>query len=124
MNVPLFVALLLLAFLCALQAMVAAGKPVGEYVWGGQRRRHGGGVRKAAGLSIGFYLLAAGVLLSRAGALPGGDSWVIVTLGWVLFVYGAVKVISNAMSPSRRQRRLMVPFSVILMLSVLAIVTG
>lgn len=124
MNVPLFVALLLLAFLGVLQAMVAAGRPVGEYLWGGQRRLHGDGVRRAAGLSVGLYLLAGCVLLSRSGVLPGGESWVVVTLGWVLFVYGAVKVISNAMAPSRRQRRLMVPFSVLLMLSVLAIIAG
>lgn len=120
----LCVALLMLTFLGGLQAMVAAGKPVGEYTWGGERRLHGDGVRKAARLSIGVYVVTALVLLSRAGVLPGGESWLVGTLAWVVFAYGAVKVVALAMSRSRRQRRLMVPLSVVMMLAVLFIATG
>lgn len=119
----LCVALVMLAFLGTLQGMLAAGAPVGEYLWGGQRRHHGDGIKQAAKLSILVYLGAALVLLARAGVLPGGQSLPVVVLAWGVFGYGAIKVISNAMSRSRRQRRLMVPFSVVLMLAVLAIAT-
>lgn len=119
----LCVALIMLACLCVLQGLLAAGAPVGEYLWGGQRRYHGEGIRRAAKLSILVYLGAAAVLLARAGVLPGQESLPVIVLGWAVFAYAAIKVISNAMSGSRRQRRLMVPFSVVLMLAVLAIAT-
>jgi hypothetical protein len=119
--VPLAVALLLLCLLASMQAMVALGQPVGEYLWGGRERLPKASVRKAARWAIVLYAATAVILLSRAEVLPGHDSPVIRGLAWIVFAYGAIQVVVNAMSSSRRQRKLMVPVSTVLMLCVLLI---
>ncbi len=124
LALSLTVAMLLLAALAVLQVMVALGMPVGEYAWGGDRRVHGDGVRKAARAAVPVYVLVAAILLARGGVLPGRESTLVWALAWLVCVYGAVKVVAIAMSRSRRQRRLMVPVSVLLMLSVLAIASS
>ena len=104
-----------------MQAMVALGQPVGEYLWGGRERLPKASVRKAARWAILLYAATAVILLSRAEVLPGHDSPVIRGLAWIVFAYGAIQVVVNAMSSSRRQRKLMVPVSTVLMLCVLLI---
>ncbi|RXW33031.1 hypothetical protein [Propioniciclava flava] len=119
--VPVIVALALLTLLATLQALLALGQPVGEYLWGGRHRCATPRLRQVARWAVLAYAVAALVLLSRADLLPGHDAPFIRALAWIVFAYGACQVILNAMSSSRRQRKLMMPVSTVLMLSVLLI---
>ncbi|MGU3643667.1 hypothetical protein ACLBXX_01765 [Microbacterium sp. C23T] len=115
------IACLVLGGLAVLQICVAAGAPWGRLVWGGAHRVLPRGLRIASAASVLLYAGFAGVLLSRAGMLPGGDSIAVRILTWVLFAYFAVGVVMNAVSRSRAERLTMTPVCLVLAASTLAI---
>ncbi|PSK93694.1 hypothetical protein CLV63_116101 [Murinocardiopsis flavida] len=115
------VALAVLIGLAVMQVLIIAGRPVGEYAWGGQHRVATPRLRRAAAAAIVLYVGFALLLMSRAGVLPGGSTGVIVVATWVLFAYCAVAIVPNSISRSRRERLVQTPVSIVLAFSVLVI---
>lgn len=115
------VAVGLLGALAVLQIALAAGKPWGRLAWGGAHRVLPRRLRAASVASVVLYSLFALLLLSRAGAVPGGGSSVIAVLTWMLLGYFVLGIGMNAISRSRAERWTMTPVCVMLALMTLVI---
>jgi hypothetical protein len=103
-----------LAGLAVVQVGAAAGAPWGHLVWGGGHRALPPRLRVGSMLSVVLYAGFAGVLLSSAGIVPGGDTFAIRVLTWVLFAYFVVGIGINAISRSRAERLTMTPTCTVL----------
>lgn len=117
----LTIALVLLAALAALQVLAAFGMPLGHFVWGGQHRVLPTRLRIGSAVSVVLYAAMAALLLSRAGATPGGDSTFVLVATWVLFGYFALGILMNAISRSRPERFTMTPVVIMLAAATLII---
>ncbi|WP_293781469.1 hypothetical protein [uncultured Aeromicrobium sp.] len=115
------IACTVLGALLVVQICVAAGAPWGRLVWGGQHRVLPNGLRVGSALSVPLYAGFAGVLLSRAGLLPGGNSLPIPILTWVLCAYFAVGIAMNGISRSRAERFTMTPACAVLAAATLVV---
>ncbi|WP_382306546.1 hypothetical protein [Herbiconiux sp. UC225_62] len=108
------VALGTLLALGVLQGLGAAGRPVGDLLWGGRHRVLPRRLRNGSVIAIALYAAFAVILLSRSGAIPGGDVVVVRVLTWVLAAYFVVGIAMNAVSRSPAERRVMIPVCVVL----------
>lgn len=122
--VAAIVATVVLAALAVLQAGVAAGAPLGRFVWGGQHRILPGRLRAGSAVSVVLYAGFALLLLSRAGLLPGNRAGFVVVAAWVLFAYFSLGILANLASRSRPERWTMTPVSVLLAISALIVATS
>jgi len=113
-TIAAIIATVILAALAVLQASVAAGAPLGRFVWGGQHRTLPSRLRFGSAVSVLLYLGFSIVLLSRAGILPGGDTGFVIVAAWVLFAYLALGIVGNLASRSPSERWTMVPASIVL----------
>lgn len=110
MNVNFFayLAVFILALLAVLQLLLAAGRPLGRFAWGGQHEVLPSNLRAGSIISVILYALFALVILQHAGvlalpfALPGFAIW-------GLAAYFTLGVFMNAISPSRPERNVMTP---------------
>jgi hypothetical protein len=102
-------AAVILAALAVLQVCVACGAPFGRLVWGGAHRVLPRRLRMASALSVLLYAAFAGVLLARAGVLPGGDTVFVSIASWVLVGYFTLGVFMNLISRSPAERWTMTP---------------
>ncbi|MFC8043467.1 hypothetical protein [Nocardia sp. NPDC057353] len=82
-TVAAVVAALTLAGIAVLQALAAAGRPVGRFVWGGQHEVLPPNLRIGSALSIVLYAGFAALLFSRAGVLPGGTTPFVEVATWI-----------------------------------------
>lgn len=108
------VALGVLLALGVLQALGAAGKPVGNALWGGQHRVLPRRLRIGSIIAIGLYAVFAAIVLTRNGVFSGGDTVLVRVLTWVLAGYFVLGIVTNAVSRSPIERRVMTPTCVIL----------
>lgn len=74
----LIVALALFAALTVLQSLIAVGMPLGRLVWGGKHRVLPRRLRIGSLITVLAYLAFVALLMSRAGALPGGRGVAVV----------------------------------------------
>ncbi|WP_413317698.1 hypothetical protein AA0Z99_12085 [Agrococcus sp. 1P02AA] len=118
------VASIVLAGLAGLQVLAAAGRPVGRFVWGGQHRVLPRALRIGSAVSIVLYAAFAAVLLSRAGALPGGGAPFVEVATWVLVAYFGIGIVMNAISRSRAERAAMTPACAVLAVAALVVALG
>jgi hypothetical protein len=96
---------MILLGLSGLQALLAVGRPLGRFAWGGAHEVLPPGLRVASALSIALYAAIAVVLLDAADVadtLRGGWTG---TAAWVLAGLFLVAVVMNAASGSRDERR-------------------
>lgn len=107
------VMVLVLAALAVLQALVAAGRPYGRLVWGGQHETLPRNLRIGSVISIGLYVVLGLVAVARAGAF-GEAGTVVVIAAWVLAGYFALGILMNGISRSRLERAVMTPVCVVL----------
>jgi len=112
--VAAIVATVILLGLAVLQASVAAGAPLGRFVWGGQHQTLPTRLRIGSAVSVLLYVGFALVLLSRAGLFPGGDTGFVVVTTWVLFAYLTLGILGNLASRSKVERWTMAPTSAVL----------
>jgi hypothetical protein len=114
-------ACLLLAGVAVLQVLLAAGRPLGRFAWGGQHEVLPQTLRIASAASVVVYLGLAAVLLQAAGVLQvlAGD----VPQGaiWGLTAFFGLGVVMNGVSRSRPERLVMTPVVLVLALCCLAI---
>jgi hypothetical protein len=99
----------LLAGLAVFQLLLAAGRPLGRFAWGGQHEVLPRGLRIASAISVVVYAVIAW-LLGRAAADPtGAGPW-----PWILTGYFALGVLMNGLSRSRPERLVMTPIALVL----------
>ena len=113
-GVAATVATFVLATLALLQAGVAAGAPLGRFVWGGQHRTLPLRLRVGSAVSVPLYAGFALILLSRAGVLPAGDTGFVVVAAWVLVIFFTLGIFGNLASRSKAERQTMAPTSGVL----------
>ena len=104
----------LLGGLAVLQLLLVAGAPLGRFAWGGAHVVLPRTLRIGSAVSVALYAVFALLMLQAAGALavlPRGLAGVGI---WVVTVWLAVGIGMNAVSPSRAERLLMTPTSVVL----------
>ena len=111
---------LILAALAVFQGLLIAGRPLGEYAWGGQHRVLPRRLRIGSVVSIVLYALFAVVALAKAGVLQLLPGTPVVDIAmWVIAGYLVLGVPLNAISLSRKERSVMTP--VVLVLAGIAI---
>jgi hypothetical protein len=118
------VALALLAALAVFQGLLAAGRPLGRFAWGGQHEVLPPGLRIGSVVSIALYAAFAVLLLQAAGVispLPDGVADVAI---WVLTGYFVLGIAMNAISRSRPERLTMTPVVALLAGSCLVLALG
>lgn len=113
-------ACVMLAGLAVFQGLLAAGRPLGRFAWGGQHRVLPTGLRIGSAISIAIYLVIALVVLAAARP-PTGTADVAI---WVLTGYFALGVVMNAASRSRSERLVMTPLVLVLGLCCLVVALG
>jgi hypothetical protein len=119
------VATTVLASLAVLQALVAAGRPYGRFVWGGRHDTLPRGLRIASAVSIALYAAMVAVLIARAAedAADEGSSFVRVAT-WAIAGYCVLGIPLNAASRSRAERTVMTPTTVVLAACALVLATS
>lgn len=116
-------ATMLLAGLGVLQVLVAAGRPYGRLVWGGQHEVLPRRFRIGSAVAVVLYALFAWVLLARADIVAGPPG-VVGTAAWVLVAYFAFGIALNAISRSRAERIVMTPTCLVLTACALLVATS
>jgi len=122
-TAAVIIATTVLAALSVLQGLVAAGRPYGRFVWGGQHETLPRRLRLGSVVSIVVYLAMAVVLVVRAADEAGSNSFVS-TATWVLVAYFVLGIAVNAASRSRAERLVMTPTCAVLAVCALVIATG
>ena len=107
------VMVLVLVGLAVLQVLVAAGRPYGRLVWGGQHETLPRRLRIGSIISVGVYVVFGLIAVARAGAF-GEPGPVVVVAAWVLAGYFALAILVNGISRSRLERAVMTPVCVVL----------
>jgi hypothetical protein len=109
------VAALGFVLVASFQAALALGAPWGKAAWGGAHERLPMGLRIASGFAVVVWLLAALVVLTRAG-----HDWSPLPIGvarwgtWVLFGILVVGTFMNLASRSRPERLIQTPIAAVL----------
>ncbi|MGF1667697.1 MAG: hypothetical protein ACFCVC_15675 [Acidimicrobiia bacterium] len=120
-TVAAAVAVMILAALGVLQTLVAAGRPYGRLVWGGQHATLPRKLRIWSAVSLVLYLAIALVLIARTS---NPSSSFVRTTTWAIFGYFVVGIAMNAISRSRSERLVMTPTCVVLAACSLALATS
>jgi hypothetical protein len=111
----------LLAALSVLQVSLIAGAPLGRFAWGGQHVVLPVGLRIGSAVAVALYTAFALLMLQTAGAFSVLPRGLVAVAIWVLAVYFAIGVAVNAASPSRRERAVMTPVSLVLAVACLVL---
>jgi hypothetical protein len=95
------------------QIALAAGAPLGRAAWGGT---HPGqlpvGLRVGSAIAVGVWVLAALIVLGRAGVTPTPLPPMFLLWGtWILVVVTLIGALMNRASPSPWERYLWAPFT-------------
>jgi hypothetical protein len=101
--------------IAAFQAAIAAGAPLGRAAWGGTHVRLPQRLRVASAVAVVFWIVAALVVLARAGfdASPvpfSASRWAT----WILVVLLPIGAVMNAASRSPWERFLWAPIAFVL----------
>jgi hypothetical protein len=104
------------------QAALAAGAPLGRAAWGGGSTDLATGYRIASAFAVAVWLLAAAVVLERAGFDVSPLAGAVVRWGtWVVFGLALVGALMNAASRSPWERFLWAPVSLVLAILVFVV---
>jgi hypothetical protein len=104
----------ILAALAVLQVLVAAGRPLGRFVWGGRHEVLPTALRIGSLVSVVLYAVIAVVVLDRAGVVDVLSDGVASVGTWIVTGYFALGVLANAASRSRSERAVMTPTCAVL----------
>ena len=116
---------LLLATLAVFQLLLIAGKPLGEYAWGGQHKVLPKHLRIGSMVSILLYIVFIVLLVSKSGLvtiIP--ESAFLTTAMWIVTVYMTVGIMMNAISRSKKERLVMTPVAFMLAVVFLFVTLG
>ena len=126
MEAAAVLAAVLLATVAVFQLALVFGAPWGDHVFGGKAETVDGRLspqyRAVSAVAVPILLLAAAIVLSRAGVVSwlDPDGWVTVGV-WVVFVYLVLNTIANVASTSRIERFGMGSLSAVAAISTLVV---
>lgn len=101
---------LILAALSVFQLLLAVGKPLGSYAWGGQHKVLPKRLRVASLFSVVLYIVFGIFLASKAGLATVIQDGMFLAVGmWVFTSYFVLGIFMNAISRSDKERMLMTP---------------
>lgn len=104
----------LLAALAVLQVLLAAGRRLGRFAWGGQHEVLPRGLRIGSAVSVVLYAAFAVVILQAAGRLSLVPDTVADIGIWVLTGYFGLGIVLNGISRSLPERLVMTPVVTVL----------
>jgi hypothetical protein len=90
--------------IASFQAALALGAPLGRAAWGGATAVLPARLRRASAVAVGIWLLAALIIVARAGLVVGLPGEVLIVGAWVLVVVSALGAIVNVASSSPWER--------------------
>jgi hypothetical protein len=114
----------LLAGLAVFQLLLAAGRPLGRFAWGGQHEVLPTRLRVGSAISVVLYALIAALVLQAADVIEVFPEAVADVGVWVVTGYLALGVPLNAISRSRSERLVMTPVVLVLALGCLVVALG
>ncbi|MGH7218033.1 MAG: hypothetical protein ACREGE_01105 [Candidatus Microsaccharimonas sp.] len=115
MIISSIVGLTLLLALSIFQIFLIAGKPWGEFAWGGQHKVLPKKLRIGSITSIFLYIIFGIFLASKAGLITLIPSQAIVDVGmWIITGYLILGIFMNGISRSKKERFLMTPVALVL----------
>jgi len=123
-TIAAYVFAFILAGLAVLQVAVAAGAPLGHFVWGGQHKVLPKRLRIGSVVALAIYAVFITVMWSRAGLVAGLPDNIAVIGAWVITVFFALGTLANGISRSLPERYTMTPVNVALLACCLIIVLG
>lgn len=115
---------IVLLLLAAFQLALAFGAPFGQYAWGGKHRVLPAPLRLGSAVSILIYGLIDIIAWNRVGAIDVFPAQISKVAMWIIFGYFVLGIVINAISPSKPERYVMVPVSLLLAVVSLFIATG
>jgi len=114
-TIAAYIGVSLLAIVMGFQVLLALGRPLGRFAWGGKYRVLPTRLRWASLSAILILGLAAWMLLARAGqAWPGPEAAASRILAWVFAGYFTLNIVMNARSQSPAERYTMTPLVTLL----------
>ena len=120
MRDPAFAAYLfsvLIAFVVAFQLALALGAPWGEMAMGGKfPGRLPPRMRIAALVQIVVLVFIALIVLTRAGVILDEFSSLSKSVIWAVVVFSLIGAILNTITPSKKERMLWAPVSMVLLI--------
>lgn len=120
--IAVYIALVILGVLSAFQLLLILGKPLGEYAWGGQHKILPRGLKFGSAVAIVLYFIFTLFLISKAEVVPVITNPGVLDTGmWIITGYFFLGVAVNAISRSKKERKVMVPVSLLLALSFLTV---
>lgn len=114
----------LLAGLAVLQVVVAAGAPLGRFVWGGQHEVLPRNLRIGSVVAIGLYVVFIAVIWNRAGLVDVLPKSISSIAAWVITGFFVLGTIANGISRSLPERYTMTPLNIALLACCLVVVLG
>ena len=105
-QIAAILAALILAGLICFQLLLAAGLPLGHYAWGGAHRVLPRSLRVGSVVAVFIYLAAAVGILQAASVIDLGLSQLPRVAVWILAAFFGIGVVMNAISRSRKERRM------------------
>jgi predicted Co/Zn/Cd cation transporter (cation efflux family) len=118
------VASVVLIGLAVFQVLLAAGRPLGRFAWGGHNEVLPARLRVGSVVSICLYAFFAALLLTAAGVLAVLPEGFVRVAVWVLTAYFGLGVVMNAASRSRPERLVMTPVALVLCGACLLVAAG
>lgn len=104
------------------QVLLALGFPFGQTAWGGKYKKLPLGFRIASFFSAGIMAFAAILVLEKAAIFSVLNTPKVVTFGvWILTAFLGLNTVSNFVSRSKWEKRIMTPVSLTLSLLCLTV---
>lgn len=111
-----FFAVLILAGFAVFQILLALGRPLGRFAWGGKYPEAlPTQFRVASFIAVFLYAFFAFVLLNQAGVIEvvASEGWTKIAL-WAVTIYLFIGMLMNAISRSKSERMVMTPLTLVL----------
>jgi hypothetical protein len=120
-QIAAVLAALILAGLVGFQLLLAAGLPLGHYAWGGAHQVLPRALRIGSVVATFIYVFTALIILEAANVTNLVASELPRVAVWVLAGFFAIGVVMNAVSRSKKERRMAL---VALALSALSVIVA
>ncbi|MFT6992309.1 MAG: hypothetical protein ACJASL_004309 [Paraglaciecola sp.] len=104
------------------QLALALGAPLGEMAMGGKfPGRFPPQMRIVALIQVAILVMVTLIVLIRAGLVPGQYSEISETAIWFVVAFCIVGVVLNTITPSKKERIMWAPVTIILLICVLIV---